>query len=142
MKLYDDFNNINNFKKWLNKIYSIESDQFHQCEIYPSKMIKYNIGPMTSRFISYYQLNDWSVLNNVNRDVLVDYYINQENMNKDIKEIMLDITNKDIEIPDITLNKSPHKHFSEYYDEETLKLVTSKRQNIFSINLNIKNFFK
>jgi hypothetical protein len=131
-KLYNDFNNIDNFKKWLNIVFNLKSPQFHQCEIYPNKMAEHNVGPMTSRFITFYQLNDWSVLGDINKDNLVDYYIRQENMNKDIKEIMLSITNKNSVFENIQLNSSQHKHFSEYYDEETLKLVSTKDKYIYN----------
>lgn len=75
------------------------------------------------RYTTFEPQNLPNIIDN-NREILVDFVGRFENLNKDFKYICKELGVKNIELP--TLNSSKHKHYSEYYNNETKNIVADK----------------
>lgn len=117
--LYSDPYNIPNFRKWLKLMVTglLQED-------FAKHMVKYNIGLLTSRFFELYNDCDFSLLNNVDVNPMVHYFIRLENLKEDLNKINLPYVHH-------ISNRSQHHHYSLYYGEEERDLVYKLDNYIF-----------
>ena len=119
--LYSSKRNIKNFRLWLGLI--LTNTICYNGE----DMKKYNIGLVTYRFFKLYNFKDYSLLDKVDIDPLIDVFIKLENIKEDLKKIELSYT-------EIRVNASKYLQSDSadiYYDQELKNLVYSKDRYIF-----------
>lgn len=73
----------------------------------------------------------------INGKSVCDFFIRYENLENDIKNVCLKLGIKDFDISDLPNHKSSfrdkRKHYREYYDEETKKIVFDKHKLEFKM---------
>ena len=92
-----------------------------------------NLPISFKEFVKKFHCNNLN-LHSINNHSICDYYIRYENLEQDIIDLCKKIGINDFNINDLPKhksNKEKRKHYSEYYDEETKKIVYEKHKQEF-----------
>lgn len=112
-----DRNNYPNFKDFIKTIYSYSREK--KVSIFSKKTASKNCHLNDSRNFRISNSIDW--LQDEHENILVDFIGKVENLDHDFAKVCKKIN---MPIPQIPHNnKSKHKHYSEYYDNETQEIV-------------------
>jgi hypothetical protein len=82
--------------------------------------------------INHYTPQHKFIMDNNNK-IMIDFLGRFENFSTDIKKIMNKLN---ISIPVIKLNTTTHKHYTQYYDKETIKMV----EEMYKEDLDLFNY--
>lgn len=122
--LYNDSKNIDNFREWLKFILTEYDGSFDPLE----DREKYNIGILTQRFFSLYNDNNYTLLEKIDENPIVDHFIRNESIIENVNNYL----NLNLDINDYEKkNVSKHLSYDKYYDNDTIKLITEKDRYIF-----------
>ncbi len=123
------------FKEWIKspttKLVKNHEDSFFNQDYYWEQVLQRenpNSPEMTEpidfvRFVPEWY-NQVDLISGRNKNILTDYIIRFENLNEDWDNMFKDLGMETPVLPyGNKFNKTEHKHYSEYYDDETIELV-------------------
>lgn len=118
--LYSDPYNVQNFRKWLKLMLT----GAFKDEDFAKYMTNHNIGLITSRFFELYNQSDFSLLENIEANPIVNHFLRLEHLKHDLAKV-------DLPYETQVRNKSKHHHYSAYYGKEEMDLVYELDNYIF-----------